>query len=426
MILLKKGRYCYIPEMNMLANREFADLFYQDGNSGSFELDEFHIDRQQQESNVRRIHHVIFETTRACNLNCLYCSYNGNYKYHRVHSSERLTLTTARKGIDYLYKLFGNRNKKKINFGFYGGEPLLEFETIKKIVDHALIRFAGWDVSFNITTNAVHLTNEMIEFLISHKFDMTVSLDGPKKNHDAKRKLKNGSGTFDAVMDNLSGIKTRDNLFYTESLSFNITYSHDLPLGDTIDFFTSNDLVNKNNVMFTRVNPIDTCYYQKYPYDDGELKDAHAQIFKRIKEKKKAKEELFPIEDAFLKDVSGLEGMLKVKKLDTKASTCTFNGRLYIDVTGRFHVCEKMNDKFPIGDVHSGFDYIAMEKMTEDFCQLIKTTCKTCEVQYLCQRCFAHFAGDGEFQIDPWFCENSKNVVHPLERLIELKEETEK
>jgi sulfatase maturation enzyme AslB (radical SAM superfamily) len=84
---------------------------------------------------------------------------------------------------------------------------------------------------------------------------------------------------------------------------------------------------------------------------------------------------------------------------------------------------EYMNDKFPFGDVNSGFDFEKMAKIVRDFTGLIKTHCLDCDARFLCHRCYIHFAKNGVFTVDPAFCEKKRKVFKSLEKLIELKEE---
>lgn len=76
---------------------------------------------------------LILQVTQQCNLRCKYCAYSGNY-YNRSHTSNRMDFETAKKAIDFYLK----RSEKadQLALSFYGGEPLLEFELIKKCVSY--------------------------------------------------------------------------------------------------------------------------------------------------------------------------------------------------------------------------------------------------------------------------------------------------
>lgn len=96
---------------------------------------------------------------------------------------------------------------ESLHLGFYGGEPLLEIELIKKCVDYIQKNVEGKRITFGITTNGTLLTGEVLQFLYDNDFSITISLDGPKEDHDACRKFANGKGSFDIVVKNISEAK---------------------------------------------------------------------------------------------------------------------------------------------------------------------------------------------------------------------------
>ena len=73
---------------------------------------------------------------------------------------------------------YENSDLQEINF--YGGEPLLEFEKIKKIVN--LVKTINPAISFSMTTSGSLLNEKTCDFLISNNFKLAVSLDLNKKN----------------------------------------------------------------------------------------------------------------------------------------------------------------------------------------------------------------------------------------------------
>ena len=113
-----------------------------------------------------------------------------------------MSVEVAKQAIDFLVK--HSENSKEISIGFYGGEPLLEVPLIREVVDYAEGVFSGKKLLFNMTTNATLLNIETAKYLYEKKFNVTISLDGPKATHDSNRIFANSNkGTFDAVMQNL-------------------------------------------------------------------------------------------------------------------------------------------------------------------------------------------------------------------------------
>ena len=89
-------------------------------------------------------------------------------------------------------------------YHFMGGEPLLEFELIKKCVSYILQRKGDKKILFTMTTNGTLMTEDVIEFLVKYEFNLMISLDGDKKSHDINRRFKTGKGSFDIILENLS------------------------------------------------------------------------------------------------------------------------------------------------------------------------------------------------------------------------------
>ena len=79
----------------------------------------------------------------------------------------------------------------EINIGFYGGEPLLEIDLIKKVVYLIKNKYIRKNITFtfSLTTNGVLLNSVNIDFLVENEFELLVSLDG-NLNHNSYRTLK--------------------------------------------------------------------------------------------------------------------------------------------------------------------------------------------------------------------------------------------
>ena len=154
-----------------------------------------------------RVNQLVLQVTQNCNLRCDYCVYSGKYD-NRTHSSKIMSWDTAKKAMDYL--IIHSDELDEIVIGFYGGEPLLNLELIKECVDYMSTHVEGKKVSYSITTNGTLLTPDIAEYLSKNKFNILISLDGSKKEHDANRKFANGKGSFDTIMSNLRNIKNHD------------------------------------------------------------------------------------------------------------------------------------------------------------------------------------------------------------------------
>ncbi|MFZ3070522.1 MAG: radical SAM protein [Anaerolineaceae bacterium] len=113
-----------------------------------------------------------------------------------------MTWKVAKRALDFLWE--HSIDSGEVNVGFYGGEPLLEFPLIQKVVGYSKYLFWGKQLTFSITTNGTLLNPEIILFFQEHNFSLGISLDGPKEINDRNRVFANGKGTFDSVLHNIN------------------------------------------------------------------------------------------------------------------------------------------------------------------------------------------------------------------------------
>lgn len=142
------------------------------------------------------IENVTLEVTEKCNLRCKYCIYNPSHPEYREFGHRNMRWDVAKKAIDFLK----NHSKKSEHrhIGFYGGEPLLNYQLIKDSVEYAKSLFGS--MTFALTTNATLVNDEIANFFASNDFNLIISLDGPEKMHDANRVMINGEGSFDKTI----------------------------------------------------------------------------------------------------------------------------------------------------------------------------------------------------------------------------------
>jgi len=145
------------------------------------------------------IYSINLYVTEDCNLRCSYCFVKRKRTY--------LSLETGKQTIDYL--LNQPNLEKPIRISFFGGEPLLRFELIKKLVLYAEKKASQFNkkVHFGIVTNGILVSDKILSFLKKHNFHLKLSIDGDKISHDMYRKTRNGSGTFIKIKKKLEKIK---------------------------------------------------------------------------------------------------------------------------------------------------------------------------------------------------------------------------
>ncbi|MDI6600747.1 MAG: thioether cross-link-forming SCIFF peptide maturase [Thermoanaerobacteraceae bacterium] len=164
-----------------------------------------------------------------CNLNCDYCfASSGSYNQQKSH----MAIETGRRCIDFLIDNSGNNRLLEIDF--FGGEPLLNFEVVKDMVNYAKQKGKEHDkeFSFTITTNATLLDDESVEFINKNMYNVVLSLDGRKEINDRFRHNYANVGTYETIVKNIQkllkdrgekeyyirGTYTRYNLDFTEDV----------------------------------------------------------------------------------------------------------------------------------------------------------------------------------------------------------------
>lgn len=162
--------------------------------------------------------------THKCNLNCVYC--------YQTHDNEsRMSLSTAKECIDWIFNNIP-QDMTQVEIGFIGGEPLLEFELITQIYDYTFSKYSDVDYIFYATTNGTILTDDMKLWLSEHKerFVLGLSLDGTPQTHNYNR-----SNSFNKIDIEFfrrlwpwQGVKMTLSEYSLHSLADNIKYLHSL------------------------------------------------------------------------------------------------------------------------------------------------------------------------------------------------------
>lgn len=132
-----------------------------------------------------------------CNLRCKYCfASTGDFG----HGRKLMTEETAKQAIDFLLTHSGTR--RNLELDFFGGEPLMNFDVIKKTVDYARKRESefGKNFRFTVTTNGILLDDEKIKYINREMDNVVLSLDGRKEINDMMRPCSNGKGSFDVIV----------------------------------------------------------------------------------------------------------------------------------------------------------------------------------------------------------------------------------
>lgn len=140
---------------------------------------------------------------QECNMRCVYCYGQAGEYADRGMMDE----STAFKAVEWLVANSGSA--LKLHITFFGGEPLLNFPLLRKVVAYAKQKAAdkGKEITFGLTTNGSLLTDEVIAFLKEEKINPLISFDGPPDYQNRQRPFKDGSGSYDRVRANVQKLR---------------------------------------------------------------------------------------------------------------------------------------------------------------------------------------------------------------------------
>lgn len=309
-----------------------------------------------------------------CNLACKYCfAEEGEYHGRRALMSYEV----GKKAIDFLLTHSGNRRNLEVDF--FGGEPLMNWNVVKQIVEYGRSKEKEFDKNFRftLTTNGVLLNDEIMDFANKEMSNVVLSLDGRKEVNDCMRPTRGGKGSYDMIVPKfkkfaeqregkkdyyIRGTFTRNNLEFSK---------------DVLHFA---DLGFKQ----TSVEPVVGEEFESYAIKEEDIpliKEEYDKLAKEyIKRKKEGRGFNF-----FHFNIDLKQGPCVAKRL----SGCGA-GTEYLAVTpwGDFYPCHQFvgKEEYLLGNVDTG---ITKDEICDEF--------KLCNVyaKPKCRDCFARFYCSG-------------------------------
>ena len=163
------GRYAFITKNELkdlvdgkidpespTGKRLMDGMFLFEGSAPAFIQKCTHLMRDSKNYVFRPTGLHIFVVTNACNVNCVYCQANNGI----TKSADLMTREIAERSVDIALSSPAN----DLSFEFQGGEPLINFDVIKHIVEYAEKNKGEKGISYSLVSNLTLLTDEMIEF----------------------------------------------------------------------------------------------------------------------------------------------------------------------------------------------------------------------------------------------------------------------
>ncbi|MBK5262817.1 MAG: thioether cross-link-forming SCIFF peptide maturase [Peptostreptococcaceae bacterium] len=332
--------------------------------------DDSYITDQMKNNEDSVVKAMCLHVAHDCNMICTYCfGEQGTF----AGSKCLMSLEVGIKAIDYLIANSGSRRNLEIDF--FGGEPLMNFEVVKKLVDYGREqeKLFNKNIRFTITTNGLLLDDEKTEYINRTMDNVILSIDGRPEVNDNMRKTVNGSPTYDVITKNyLDFVDKREGLYYVRG-----TFTR-----NNLDF--TKDIEHLVNLGFSNVSvePVVTDLKQPYALQESD-RDKIFEEYDRLTDlymEKMNKGEAF---DFFHFNVDLEQGPCIVKRLSGCGAGTEY---LAISPEGDIYPCHQFvgNKDFYIGNL---FDSEITNKQRDKFLNASiynKEDCRNCWAKFYC------------------------------------------
>ena len=306
-----------------------------------------------------------------CNLACKYCfAEEGEYHGRRA----LMSFEVGKKALDFLIANSGNRINLEVDF--FGGEPLMNWNVVKQLVEYGRSQEKEHNKKFRftLTTNGVLLNDEIMEFCNREMSNVVLSLDGRPEVNDRMRPFRNGKGSYELIVPKFQKFaKSRGEKDYFVRGTFT---------RNNLDF--GNDVLHYVDLGFEKLSMEPVVAAPEEPYsireeDLPQIMDEYDRLAKEfVKRQKEGRGFKF---FHFMLDLS--QGPCVAKRLSGCGS-----GTEYLAVTpwGDLYPCHQFvgNEEFLLGNVDIG---VVNTKVRDEFklCNVYaKEKCKNCFARFYC------------------------------------------
>lgn len=342
---------------------------------------------------------ITFEVTDACNLKCQYCGYGEFYNDYDERMQQYLSVKRAFLFLDYLKELWTenitNSYLQQVYISFYGGEPLLNMELIKQVVNYIeFLNITSKKFVFSMTTNAM-LLDRYIDYLEEKDFRLLISLDGNEEGH-SYRVDHAGKNSFDKVFRNISKAQQEHPRFFESNVNFNTVLHNRNSVEESYEF------IKKEFGKKTHISELNNSGIRK------DKKELFIQTYRNKNENlhqsehyEKIQEDMFydsPDTQSlgiYLRQYSGnvfhtynslLFGSSKKKTFPT--GTCMpFSKKMFVTVTGKIFPCEHIGHQYALGKITDTEVILNFEEIAERYNTWLNKLVLQCSHCYNAKAC---------------------------------------
>lgn len=416
--------YYYCKYLYLKKNGFFATLPMEDQFLGK-------ISEQTVLHQIANVDNLVFQVTTMCNLKCIYCCYGELYEDSQQYLNKSLTFQQAKVLLDYLKEKWDSNINisygNKIMIGFYGGEPLVNFELVSQIVEYTQKMQLKHESVFiyNMTTNAI-LLDRYMDFLVQHNFGLLISLDGDYI-HNWLRIDKKGQASFDKVFKNIKLLQKNHPIYFEKKVNFNSVLNKHSSIKAVHEFiwkeFGKIPNIESISSVKIRKDKIDEYKNIYQPYEEPEeLVAVRGNVSALIKNA--GFFFYYHMNNSFRHYVDILmKGTGNKYKVPT--GTCLpFWKKMFVASTGNIFACERIGSQYVLGKVNEKveIDSVKIAENYNNYYELIRQKCIHCYQSNACPIClFQLNLENGNFHCP--YMKSMEQYKKSLQDIVSLLEE---
>lgn len=314
---------------------------------------------------------LCLHVAHTCNLNCEYC-FASQGKFHGERAL--MSFEVGKRALDFLVENSGTRHNLEVDF--FGGEPLMNFDVVKRLVKYArsIEKEKNKNFRFTLTTNGMLIDDDVIEFSNKEMSNVVLSLDGRREIHDKYRVDYSGNGSWEKIVPKFQKfVKERGNKNYY----MRGTFTHQNP-----DFLE--DIKVMLDLGFTELSMEPVVAKEN---DSAALTKEDMEIVKEQYEKLAA----LMLE----REKSGKPFTFYHYMLDIKGGPCIYkrisgcgSGTEYMAVTpwGDLYPCHQFvgDEKYKLGNIYDGVTNKEAQQEFADCNLYAREECRSCWARLYC------------------------------------------
>ncbi len=336
-----------------------------------FAKDEYEELTPKLNKNSNVVKALCLHIAHTCNLNCSYCfASQGKYQGERA----LMSFETGKRALDFLIENSGTRRNLEVDF--FGGEPLMNWQVVKDLVNYArsIEKEHNKNFRFTLTTNGILIDDDVIDFCNKEMDNVVLSLDGRKEVHDKFRVNYEGKGSYETVVPKFQDFvkKRGDKGYYIRG-----TFTH-----NNTDF--TNDIFHMADLGFTELSmePVVCPPGDPYALTDEDMPVLFEQYEILAKEMIKRKK-------------NGNGFTFYHYMIDLKNGPCIYkrisgcgSGTEYMAVTpwGDLYPCHQFvgDEKYKLGDIYNGVTNTQIQNEFRQCNAYSRPDCKDCWAKLYC------------------------------------------